>query len=131
MPNQERGSLLNIKRPLMTAANAAPVDEMEKQLLSESAPAAPMDLPEEPMQSYSSTTVQHHGTKLAPKPIKRREITVPATFRVPLALHERLKGIAAHNRLNMTDILIEALELHLEHFPSPELQSRQSGKPTR
>jgi hypothetical protein len=122
MPNQDRGSLLNIKRPLMTAAKAAPVDELEKQLLSESVPTAPVSPPEPLIQSYSSTTVQLHGTKLAPKPIKRREITVPATFRIPLALHEQLKTIATHNRLNMTDILIEALELHLGHFPSPALQ---------
>jgi hypothetical protein len=122
MPNQDRGSLLNIKRPLMTAAKAAPVDEMEKQLLGESVPIAPVNPPESLIPPYSSTTVQLRGTKLAPKPIKRREITVPATFRIPLPLHEHLKTIAAHNRLNMTDILIEALELHLGHFPSPELQ---------
>ena len=81
MPNQDRGSLLNIKRPLMTAAKAAPVDEMEKQLLSESVPTAPVSPPEPLIQSYSSTTVTASmAPNWRPNQIKRREITVPATL---------------------------------------------------
>lgn len=59
------------------------------------------------------------GTKLIPKSGRKRFLTVSATFRLPEELHARLKRISQHNQIDMTDITIEALELHLPNFEDP------------
>jgi hypothetical protein len=64
-------------------------------------------------------TARTLGTKLVPKSGRRRVLTVSATFRLPEELHARLKRISQHNQIDMTDITIEALELHLPNFEDP------------
>lgn len=71
-------------------------------------------------------TVQHVAIQspgvrsaLAARPGKRLQHTKPATFRLPIELIEALKDVAQHNNLNMTDIVAEAVWLHLENFQWP------------
>jgi hypothetical protein len=59
------------------------------------------------------------GTKLIPRTTRQRVATVSSTFRLPEPLHTRLKRISQYNRVDMTDITIEALEIHLNNFPDP------------
>jgi hypothetical protein len=56
---------------------------------------------------------------LAARPGKRLQHTKPATFRLPIELIEALKDVAQHNNLNMTDIVAEAVWLHLANFQWP------------
>lgn len=56
---------------------------------------------------------------LAARPGRRLQHTKPATFRLPIELIEVLKDVAQHNNLNMTDIVAEAVWLHLENFQWP------------
>jgi hypothetical protein len=59
-------------------------------------------------------------TRLVPKTAKPKIVTTLLAVRVPLELHERLKTVAHYNHLNMTDIVIEAIGLHLQNFPQPK-----------
>jgi len=63
---------------------------------------------------------------LTPRPGKRLKHTKPATFRLPIELIEALKDVAEHNNLNMTDIVAEAVWLHLDNFSWPS--GRQASK---
>ena len=56
---------------------------------------------------------------LAARPGRRLQHTKPATFRLAIELTEVLKEVAQHNNLNMTDIVAEAIWLHLANFEWP------------
>jgi hypothetical protein len=48
---------------------------------------------------------------------KKKDPKIAWTFKMPFSLHEELSAVAAHNGLSMTDIVIEAVQLHLPNFP--------------
>jgi hypothetical protein len=39
---------------------------------------------------------------------------------MPAALHQELSEVAAYNSLAMSDIVLEAIRLHLNNFPHPK-----------
>lgn len=59
------------------------------------------------------------ATRLTPRPGKRKEPVQMVTYRIPASLYDRLFRIAEYNNLNMTDIVVEAIERHLPNFPPP------------
>jgi hypothetical protein len=59
------------------------------------------------------------ATRLSPRPGKRKEPVQMVTYRIPASLYDRLFRIAEYNNLNMTDIVVEAIERHLPNFPQP------------
>lgn len=75
--------------------------------------------PEQNSHAALKSEVQNRGTRLVPRSGRKRVLTVSATFRLPEELHTRLKRISQHNQIDMTDITIEALELHLSNFSDP------------
>jgi len=105
-------------------------------LPSTPAAAAPAAEPISPPESVQQTAVQQVAVRqmapgalqalpksnLQPRPGKRLKHTKPATFRLPIELIEALKEVAAHNNLNMTDIVAEAVWLHLGNFAWPSGQ---------
>lgn len=111
MSNEQRASLMALKKPLLKSGETAPAAELTRSL--------PGEDNRTDVQPAVQHVVQQSWTRLTPKPLKSREVTVSATFRLPEALHNELKRIALHNRLNMTDIVIEALEIHLRNFTAP------------
>jgi hypothetical protein len=134
LSNQQRGGLTGmLKRPLPTAPTSIPVKHMEAEFLTSSSSADPLGSemethpasrsPIDTVSNERATAVQPYsttaGTKLTPKPMKRRIVTISATFRIPEHLHAWLKRVSQHNRYDMTDIVIEALELHLPNFEDP------------
>jgi hypothetical protein len=56
---------------------------------------------------------------LTAKPGKVKLITRPSTFRLAVELQDALKAVADYNQLNMTDIVSEAIWLHLKNFTWP------------
>ena len=135
MPHDQRVSLTQLKKPLVGSVKPAVSPEAENALLGAAAVATPA-----PELAPSSTREQYTPavqpdiqpavqppvlplgphTRLVPRNARPRIVTFPYTVRIPLDLHERLKAVAMHNNLSMTDIVIEALELHLPDFPQPK-----------
>jgi hypothetical protein len=137
MPKPERGSLSMIKRPLPNLAPAATPKELENRLLTgpetvlgtEGSPGtgAAMALEAQPeVQPYSNETAAVQqvdvlpATRLTPRPGKRKEPVQMVTYRIPASLYDRLFRTAEYNNLNMTDIVVEAIDRHLPNFPQPE-----------
>lgn len=146
MPKPERGSLSVLKRPLPNLAPAAASKELETRLLTgsepESSPAmgstggagTAMALEVRPevsrdVQPAIQQDVQHDAvgepglepaTRLTPRPGRRKEPVQMVTYRIPASLYDRLFRTAEYNNLNMTDIVVEAIERHLPHFPQPD-----------
>jgi hypothetical protein len=145
MPERERPSLsgLSIKRPLPDRGKpVVSIDQAESALLGD-APAAPPVAPAAMVAQVavreqaavppdvhlgelmdSPTTVQ--STVLSPSLLKARKkpVKIAWTFKIPLELHQELTTVAAHNRLTMSDIVIEAIQFHLPNFPHPSKNSR-------
>jgi hypothetical protein len=69
--------------------------------------------------SAQQISVQRVGTRLVPLQAKKIVPTFSATYRLPLPLHRRLKRISQANGIDMTDIVVEALENHLPNFYDP------------
>jgi hypothetical protein len=136
MPKPERGSLSMIKRPLPNLAPAATPKELENRLLTGpetvlgtegSGTGAAMALETQPeVQPYSNETAAVQqvdvlpATRLTPRPGKRKEPVQMVTYRIPASLYDRLFRTAEYNNLNMTDIVVEAIDRHLPNFPQPE-----------
>lgn len=138
MPKPERGSLSMIKRPLPNLPPAAAPKELEDRLLTGAETALPtlegsagtaaaIALETQPeVQTYIAepVAVQHMdvqpATRLTPRPGKRKEPVQMVTYRIPASLYDRLFRTAEYNNLNMTDIVVEAIERHLPNFPQPE-----------
>ena len=58
------------------------------------------------------------GTRLVPRRAPRRgEPTQSVTYRMPLGLYNRLVDVSNYYRVNMTDVVVEAIEKHLLNFP--------------
>lgn len=149
MPKPERGSLSVIKRALPNLPPAAPPRELENRLLSapdavEGAGAGTAMVREEDVQAATPQSVQpdmqtagtqdvplaavHQmdadirgtpATRLVPRPGRRKEPVQMVTYRIPASLYDRLLRTAEYNNLNMTDIVVEAIERHLPNFPDP------------
>ena len=129
MSQRDRAGLMNLtKKPLQPAAmKGATARELEDRILgpaaaetgneAESSAIPPVQLPV--AESVASPVIQpviSPYTKLKPKK-KSQKITW--SVKLDPELLERLRRVAEHNRLNMSDIVIEAVELHLPHFPQP------------
>jgi len=112
-----RPSLMGLKKPLVSAKGAATAGELEKNIVGGSEPAAPIAAAG--AAAALEKTVLGPRTRLTPKAVKAKVATSLLAVRVPLELHERLRAVAAHNRVNMSDIVVEAIEGHLEAFPQP------------
>lgn len=130
----DRASLMNLKKPLVSTRSSTSLEELEKKFLGDSEAAVDRDRHPAPVESAVQPspreTIQAEvsnpppaflgpKTRLVPKTAKPRMVTSLLAIRIPLELHERLRAVAHHNRLNMTDIVIEAVELHLQNFPRP------------
>jgi hypothetical protein len=130
---------MNLKKPLLSTTSSAPMEELEKKLLGgPEAPAGhehsapPTKSARQPVPppakrpaargegAVSPPVSLSPKTRLVPKTAKPKIVTTLLAVRVPLELHERLKTVAHYNRLNMTDIVIEAIGLHLQNFPQPK-----------
>lgn len=128
MPKPERGSLSMIKRPLPNLAPAAAPKELEERLLTADVPPelvtgggtalAPEVQPA--IQQVDVHPEVQPATRLTPKPGKRKEPVQMVTYRIPASLYDRLFRTAEYNNLNMTDIVVEAIDRHLPNFPQPE-----------
>ena len=138
MPERERPSLsgLSIKRPLPERGKpVVSFDAAESALLGDtppSSPSPPVAAPIAPEPVAASQPVIHidvpvesHTTVqlavLSPSLLKARKkpIKIAWTFKIPLELHQELTAVATHNRLTMSDIVIEAIQFHLPNFPHP------------
>lgn len=147
--NNNGSNLLSMgKRVLGTAPAVVPVSTLEDQFLGSQATGQPSPDEITAAKSDQSLLIQHgvqpdvqrdvqhaiqqYGTastpEVAPKPLGTRLLTdnrknpiptVPATHRLPMPLHARLKRISQFNGIGMSEIVIEALERHLENFPDP------------
>jgi hypothetical protein len=134
MSHDKRISLMDLKKPLAKPAEpAVPVEEIERQFLrrhTSGDTVMPQDIPPTvPSAVQTAVQVDVPPSDKTPPPRSRlqpKQVTIPATFRLPLALHDRLKSVAQFNRLNMTDIVAEAIEIHLANFPHPPAPA---GKP--
>jgi hypothetical protein len=132
MPKPERGSLSVIKRPLPNLAPAASSKELESRLLTGAAPepqpdilqpdhiAVPLDIQPAAVQELDVETATTPATRLTPRPGKRKEPVQMVTYRIPASLYDRLFRTAEYNNLNMTDIVVEAIDRHLPNFPQPD-----------
>lgn len=144
MPKPERGSLSVLKRPLPNLAPAAASKELETRLLTASEPEASpargsagaamaLELPQDvPMEVHPAiqqdvqpapageTVGLTPATRLTPRPGRRKEPVQMVTYRIPASLYDRLFRTAEYNNLNMTDIVVEAIERHLPNFPQPD-----------
>lgn len=142
MSERERPSLagLAIKKPLLDRGKpVVSLDAAESTLLGEApaavpaAPAAaatprpsptPAPPPAEPPVRAAAPPPVHtavQSTVLSPSRLqpKKKEIKIAWTFKIPYALHQELAAVAAHNDLTMSDIVIEAIQLHLPNFAHP------------
>ena len=136
MSKPERGSLSVVKRPLPNLAPAAAPKELETRLLTPAEPepepsvgsAGTAGVLEPHTESHPDVQldiqpagVQHKdvqpATRLTPRPGKRKEPVQMVTYRIPASLYDRLFRTAEYNNLNMTDIVVEAVERHLSNFP--------------
>jgi hypothetical protein len=137
MSKPERGSLSMMKRPLPNLPPATAPKELENRLLTGSEPEQPLEgsagagtgaaaaLDSQPYAQPASQQVDvqpdvQHGTRLTPRPGKRKEPVQMVTYRIPASLYDRLFRTAEYNNLNMTDIVVEAIDRHLPNFPQPE-----------
>jgi hypothetical protein len=132
MSKPERGSLSMIKRPLPNLAPATTPKELEDRLLAAEPqtelPAgggtalAPEAQPYVPPADVHPQDVHPAipATRLTPQPGKRKEPVQMVTYRIPASLYDRLFRIAEYNHLNMTDIVVEAIDRHLPNFPQPQ-----------
>jgi predicted DNA-binding protein len=129
-------SIVAEPKPVATAAPApaaAPVEPVPPPIAVQQPPVQPAYVPPPPPRVATAPTqtpvvqpsaVQHQAIRpsrsaLAARPGKRLQHTKPATFRLPIELIETLKDVAHHNNLNMTDIVAEAVWLHLDSFEWP------------
>lgn len=147
MPKPERGSLSMVKRALPNLPPAVQPEELEKRLLGAEEHAAPEAVftAAGPAMALEPTEVQPAvqpevlqaiqpadvhtvdvplaaaapATRLTPRPGKRKEPVQMVTYRIPASLYDRLFRVAEYNNLNMTDIVVEAIERHLPNFPKP------------
>lgn len=144
MPKPERGSLSVVKRPLPNLAPAAASKELESRLLTGADPEPPFPgagagtavaldtqradhiaiQPDIQQQAVPPSAV-HLGeempaTRLTPRPGRRKEPVQMVTYRIPASLYDRLFRTAEYNNLNMTDIVVEAIDRHLPNFPQPD-----------
>jgi hypothetical protein len=119
MSHDKRISLMDLKKPLAKPAEpAVPVEEIERQF--------PLTVPSAVQTAVQVDVPPSDKTPPPRSRLQPKQVTIPATFRLPLALHDRLKSVAQFNRLNMTDIVAEAIEIHLANFPHPPAPA---GKP--
>jgi hypothetical protein len=128
MSHDQRVSLTNLKKPLVGSPQPAVPPQAEAALLHSGATAPAVVPYDSTPEQYNPTVLPNPSlspqlgphTRLIPRNSRPRIITFPYTVRIPLDLHERLKAVATHNNLSMTDIVIEALEQHLPNFPQPK-----------
>lgn len=146
MSERDRPSLtgLAIKKPLLERGKpVVSLDAAESSLLGEPTPppppvqaaaaaaaappkpAAPAPEPvaappaKPPVPQSVHTAVQSTVLSLSRLQPKKKEIKIAWTFKIPYALHQELAAVAAHNDLTMSDIVIEAIQLHLPNFAHP------------
>lgn len=128
MSRRESSSLIlqNLKkRDLQRRGEpVVPLEEAEHRLAAAAAPAvddaAYTSLPD-------SMLAISHEKSAAPEPasgrtrLRPRERAARSALIVRLSpeLHRRLEEVARFNRLSMNDIVIEAIEFHLQDFPHP------------
>jgi hypothetical protein len=107
MSERQRASLTQLKRPLPDRGSPiVPLDQAAATFLTpESRPAAAP----EPTPQVPSKLLMH----------QKKDPKIAWTFKMPYKLHQELSAVAAYNELSMTDIVVEALERHLVHFPHP------------
>ena len=135
MSKPERGSLSMLKRALPNLPPAASPKELESRLLTGESEevVAPTggggtavareihpDLQRPAIQQGDVQPSVIGGTRLTPRPGRRKEPVQMVTYRIPASLYDRLFRTAEYNNLNMTDIVVEAIERHLPNFPQPE-----------
>lgn len=104
--------------PISADGDAAPPAAAVSQAAPARATAAPSSRPD------GHTTIQptiQSPSRLQPK---KKEIRIAWTFKIPHELHQELSAVASYNDLTMSDIVIEAIQLHLPHFPHPEHRRR-------
>jgi len=123
MSQRERSSLTAAlaKRPLGKAQELASAAAAESLVLGQPADTPPVAPVSQPMgQPGILPTIQ--PTVLPQSLLKRKEKQRPRiawTFKIPPELHQELSEVAEHNDLPMSEIVIEAISLHLKNFPHP------------
>lgn len=153
MSKPERGSLSRLKRSLPNLQPAVPAPEADVHLLSGGGTAAvqqqdvrPNDhtasqladvqlrdvhqldvQPDHPSPAPPASTGES-PTRLQPRPGKAKEPVQMVTYRIPARVYEWLNAVATWNGLNMTDIVVEAVERHLHNFPQPPDRASGAGK---
>ncbi|MBM3734416.1 MAG: hypothetical protein FJW39_01400 [Acidobacteria bacterium] len=106
-----------LETAVLGGGGTAPAPEADIQPAVKPAPQPPTQPHTKPdaqqaVQQYSP------GTRLIAKSgPKRPQPTQSVTYRLPVDLYNQLSDVAHDYRLNMTDIVVEALERHLVHFP--------------
>jgi len=125
--SSDRASLINLKKrlPIATAPTVTP--ELETQVLAMTSEGqAGNNTAAVPKQDIVNTApalqeVQtvSTGALLRAQPGKEKDLTIPKTYRLPSRLYGKLSAVAKYNNVTMTDIIVEALELHLPQFPQP------------
>lgn len=133
MPAEERASLIRLRKT--TAPQVSP--EVEAQVLHD-VPPAPQQGREDTnkIAAVKQKAVRHTadvhltdiptptGAVLRAQPGKNKgEPTTLASYRLPNHLLAKLKSVAEYNHLTMRDIVEDALEVHLPHFPQPPGES--------
>lgn len=135
MSERDRPSLagLAIKKPLLDRGKpVVSLDAAESSLLGDIQPPAPVVEPPPPPPAPAAEIPVRAATPppvhtavqpavLSPSRLqpKKKEIRIAWTFKIPHELHQELAAVAAHNDLTMSDIVIEAIQLHLPNFAHP------------
>ena len=109
---------------------AIPTTGRTESATSSPAGVAPAPASGSDVHTYVSTGVQAdvQPTKLLNRN-RKRTVRVPWTFKMPFHLREELESVARFNDLNMTEIAVEAIDRHLQHFPHPPERQGRAGEP--
>src|ERR1041384_6201571 len=144
MSKSNRSSLLDLthaRKPLAPPAQSRVPPERAEEILLETSPEIPQEIPQEQIPSQferRNTSAQETlpstlpeevqltspetfpeislATKLKPKQLSRR---VAWSLKMEPELLGELRSVAEYNRLVASDLVHEALEMHLKHFPHP------------
>jgi hypothetical protein len=121
-----------LKRSLPNLQPAAPAPEADAHLLSSGHTAAVQQTDVQPAGQIDVQQPDVHpsavqpldvpgnsSTRLQPRPGKVKQPVQMVTYRIPASVYEWLNAVSTYNGLNMTDIVVEAVERHLPNFPQP------------
>lgn len=123
----DRGSLMSLKKRLPIASAPTITPELESRVLSVSTEREDVSSIVSVRQQHAVNTataqqevqIVSAGALLRAQPGKEKDLSIPKTYRLPSKLYEKLSTVAKYNNVTMTDIIVEALELHLPQFPQP------------